>query len=163
MKITCIGLLKSNGLHETRRGSGWEVISMRLFFNKLFLMPFFLYWVVMVSGCFAQSSLQHGGALESLGGINTSGNSDHGKAGTNHVEASDSSMVIFKENIDRSASSGAWLSDRPLQNFGLQGGVMGQDPSKIGIINQGYMGTFNTPNNNPRGVSIGISAPIGSE
>lgn len=118
------------------------------------------YFFGMTGSCFAQSSPKDSGILSPHGDTRTSVYHGDSVATSSALGMDDRPMTIFKDEMNKDSGNQGHLSDRPLLSPTPRQSFGNMPSADRGGVNQGYVGPFNTPSNNPKGAYIGIDVPL---
>lgn len=123
-------------------------------------LPIIVYCFTITGICYAQSSPNDTGIWLPPSDSKTS--VYHGVEGVTNsdVGMGDMPITIFKDEIGREPSFNGYLRDRPPTPQITKQAFPDVPPAERGGIDQGYVGPFNTPSNNPKGVYLGIDVPL---
>ena len=118
------------------------------------------YFFGMTGSCFAQSSPKDIGILSPHGDTRTSVFYGADVSTNSALGMDDRPLTIFKDEMNKDSGNQGHLSDRPLLSSTPKQSFGNIPSSDRGGVNQGYVGPFNTPSNNPKGAYIGIDVPL---
>lgn len=114
---------------------------------------------ILAGSCNAQSIAKDSQTWPPFGNSNSPAQQG---ATTSDIGDKNDLETIFKGDLSKDSAPNLYLRNRPSTPH-ANSQTFPDAPAGRGGVDQGYVGPFNTPTNNPKGVYLGIDMPIGGK